>query len=65
MAVVGPMARAVQLGVSADALAALAAHVRIETEQLPADPAVRDLLSQIAAELLGGSSTAIEHQSAM
>ena len=44
---------AVRLGTSVDALAALAAHVRVETEQLPADPAVRELLTAIAAELLG------------
>jgi len=44
---------AVRLGTSVDALAALAAHVRVETEQLPADPAVRQLLTAIAAELLG------------
>jgi SAM-dependent methyltransferase len=47
------MREAVRLGAAADALAALAAHVRLETEQLPADPAVRDLLADIAAELLG------------
>ena len=35
---------AVRLGTSVDALAALAAHLRLETEQLPADPAVRELL---------------------
>ena len=44
---------AVRLGTSVDALAALAAHLRLETEQLPADPAVRDLLATIAAELVG------------
>ena len=49
---------AVRLGTSVDALAALAAHVRVETEQLPADPAVRELLSNIAAELLGGGAAA-------
>ena len=44
---------AVRLGASVDALAALAAHLRLETEQLPADPAVRELLETIAAELVG------------
>ncbi len=44
---------AVRLGASVDALAALAAHLRLETEQLPADPAVRALLETIAAELVG------------
>jgi hypothetical protein len=41
---------AVRLGTSVDALAALAAHLRLETEQLPADPAVRALLATIADE---------------
>ncbi len=44
---------AVRLGNSVDALAALVAHLRLETEQLPADPAVRELLATIAAELVG------------
>ena len=48
------LSTAVRLGNSVDALAALAAHVRVETEHLPADPAVRELLASIAAELLGG-----------
>ena len=48
------MATAVRLASSVDALAALAAFVRVETENLPADPAVRDLLSKIAAELAPG-----------
>src|SRR5664279_1307248 len=52
MAADGLMATAVRLGVSVDALAALAAFVRLETEQLPADPAVRDLLGKIAGELV-------------
>ena len=47
------LAKAVQLGTSVDALAALAAYLRIETERLPADPAVHDLLRQVAAEVLG------------
>ncbi|WP_239308705.1 cyclopropane-fatty-acyl-phospholipid synthase family protein [Frankia sp. Cj3] len=47
------MSTAVRLGSSLDALAALAAHVRIETENLPADPRVRALLADIAVELLG------------
>jgi 2-polyprenyl-3-methyl-5-hydroxy-6-metoxy-1,4-benzoquinol methylase len=52
------MTRAVELGVATDALAALAAHVRIETEGLPADPAVRAVLADVAAELLGGTGVA-------
>ena len=47
------MAQAVRLGAAADALAALAAHVRIGSERLDADPAVRGLLAEVAAELLG------------
>lgn len=54
----GVMASAVRLGASVDALAALAAFVRLETEALPADPAVRVLLSQIAAEVLGAAGDA-------
>jgi SAM-dependent methyltransferase len=49
------MAAAVRLGAAADALAALAAHVRLESEQLDADPAVRALLADVATELLGGA----------
>jgi SAM-dependent methyltransferase len=48
------MGTAVGLGTSVDALAALAAHLRIETEDIPADPRVRRLLADIAAEVLGG-----------
>jgi SAM-dependent methyltransferase len=50
----GLMGRAVQLGVSVDALAALAAHLRLETEGLDADPEVRRLLADIAGEVTGG-----------
>ena len=62
MAARGLMASAVELGVSVDALAALAAHVRLETEGLDADPAVRQLLAAIAAEVPGGG--AVEDPSA-
>lgn len=51
------MGAAVRLGASVDALAALTAFVRLETEQLPADPAVRELLATIAAELLKNGGT--------
>ncbi len=50
------MAAAVRLGTSVDALGALAAHVRLETEDLPADPAVRALLAAIAKQMLGEES---------
>lgn len=50
------MKKAVELAASVDALAALAAFLRIENEGLPADPAVRALLSEVAAELLGDTS---------
>jgi SAM-dependent methyltransferase len=53
MAIQAPMERAVELGAAADALAALAAHLRIESEGLPADPAVRAVLAEVAAELTG------------
>ncbi|MCX5042594.1 class I SAM-dependent methyltransferase [Aldersonia sp. NBC_00410] len=55
-----PLSRAVALGVSVDALAALAAHIRIETEGIPADPAVRAVLADIATELLGAQNAPIE-----
>jgi 2-polyprenyl-3-methyl-5-hydroxy-6-metoxy-1,4-benzoquinol methylase len=54
MAIQAPMERAVELAAAADALAALAAHLRIESEGLPADPAVRAVLADVAAELTGG-----------
>jgi SAM-dependent methyltransferase len=44
---------AVQLSTSLEALAALAAHLRVESEGLAVDPAVRDLLASVAGELLG------------
>lgn len=49
------MAAAVRLGAAADTLAALAAYVRIETEDLAADPAVRELLSEIFHQVVGGT----------
>jgi SAM-dependent methyltransferase len=49
----GLMGNAVRLGAAVDALAALAAYVRVETEDLPADPRVRELLAAVATELLG------------
>ncbi len=52
------LSRAVELGAQVDALAALVAHLRVETEDLPADPAVRSLLNQIADHLLDGTSVA-------
>ncbi len=47
------LAHTVRLTSSVDALAALAAFARIETEGLPADPLVRSLLAAIAGEILG------------
>jgi 2-polyprenyl-3-methyl-5-hydroxy-6-metoxy-1,4-benzoquinol methylase len=52
------LSRAVELGAQVDALAALVAHLRVETEDLPADPAVRALLTQIAEHLLDGTKVA-------
>jgi len=49
-----PMAAAARLAASADALAALAAYVRIETEHLDVPDEIRELLAGITAELLGG-----------
>jgi SAM-dependent methyltransferase len=56
----GLMGNAVRLGAAVDSLAALAAYVRIETEDLPADPRVRELLAAVAAEVLGEAGGAGE-----
>lgn len=45
----------VRRSTSLEALAALAAHVRVETEGLDADPRGRALLGEVAAELLGST----------
>lgn len=50
-----PLEAASQLGVSLDALAAVAAHLRIEAEDIEVDPAIRDLLRSVASEVLGTS----------
>jgi len=50
---VNALAVAGRLGAASDALAALGALIRIETEGLDADPEVRAALRAIAAELLG------------
>ncbi len=50
-----PLEAASQLGVSLDALAAVAAHLRIEAEAIDVDPAIRDLLSTVASDVLGTS----------
>jgi 2-polyprenyl-3-methyl-5-hydroxy-6-metoxy-1,4-benzoquinol methylase len=42
-----------RLSTSLEALAALAAHLRVEGESLDVEPRVRELLSEVAAELLG------------
>ena len=52
-----PMAVAARLAASTDALGALAAYVRIETEGLVVAPEVRELLAAITSELLGGLPT--------
>ena len=53
-----------QLAGSLDALAALAAHLRVESEQLDVDPAVRALLERVASELVGDTSTMPDGQRA-
>ena len=50
------MGVATRLAASLEALAALAAHIRIETEGLQVEPEVRDLLQQIATELVGADA---------
>ena len=52
-----------RLGSSADALAALGALIRIESEDLPVDPEVHAVLKAIGAELLG-ADVAIAPESA-
>lgn len=47
------MGTAARLGSSLEALAAVAAYLRVETEQLTVDPRVHDLLRAIAVEALG------------
>jgi len=47
------MGTAMRLSTSLDALAALAAHLRVETEQVEVSPQVRELLAQVAEEVLG------------
>ena len=48
------LATASRLATSLDALAALAAHLRVESEDLDVEPAVRTLLAEVAEELVGG-----------
>jgi hypothetical protein len=48
------MGTAARMSTSLEALAALAAHVRVESEELDADSRVRELLRAISAEVLGG-----------
>ena len=50
-----PLEAASRLGVSLDALAAVAAHLRVEAENLEVDPAIRDLLASVASDVLGTS----------
>ncbi len=49
---------AIRLTTTAEALAALAAHVRVETEGLDIDPRIGSLLAAIATELTGSMATA-------
>lgn len=47
------MAAAVRLGSSLEALAALAAYLRVETEDLPIAPEMRERLAAVFAEIVG------------
>ena len=49
------MSAAVRLTSSVEALAALAAHLRVESEQLDVDDRVRELLAAAAREIVGGA----------
>jgi SAM-dependent methyltransferase len=50
------MGAAVRLATSAEALAALAAHVRVETEGIEVDEATRELLAAIVGHVLGAGA---------
>ena len=52
------MATAMRLSTSLEALAALAAHLRAEGEDMDLDPRVREILRAIARELLGSEAAA-------
>lgn len=52
-----PLQVASQLAASVDALAALAAHLRVESEGLAVDPAVRASLAAVARSLLGDTAS--------
>jgi 2-polyprenyl-3-methyl-5-hydroxy-6-metoxy-1,4-benzoquinol methylase len=58
------MGTAARLGSSLEALAALAAHLRVETEGIAVDPRVRDLLAAVAREVLGEGSAVTRGQAA-
>lgn len=51
------MQSAVRLSVALDALAALAAHIRVEQESISTPPATRALLRDIAAEIVGDDAS--------
>jgi SAM-dependent methyltransferase len=50
----GMLPTALRLGASVDALAAVAAYARVQSEQLDVDPGVRQLLESIVGDVLGG-----------
>src|SRR5262249_39315658 len=51
-----PLDAAGQLAVSLDALAAVAAHLRVEAEGIDLDPALRELLASVASDVFGAST---------
>ena len=51
------MGVAARLATSLESLAALAAHIRVETEGLRPEPEVRELLRRIAGELVGADAS--------
>lgn len=55
----GLMPTATRLATGVDALAALAAHLRVVGEGLEIDPAVRSLLTEIATEILGDDPASV------
>ncbi|MDQ6618015.1 MAG: hypothetical protein M3083_25535 [Actinomycetota bacterium] len=59
MAEKAPIAAAVRLATSLEALAALAAYARVQNEELPVEPLVRDVLAEVVREILGEPQTAV------
>ena len=51
-----PLEAAAELGNSLDALAAVAAYLRVESEDLEVDPSIRELLASVTSDVLGATT---------